>query len=377
MKTPHPKLDLPWRGGNEFGLLIDGEAIFPVMLEAIEQARRSVWLETYLAESGRVATQFIHSLQAAARRGVTIRVMLDDFGARGLNRADKTALQGPGMRLHLYNPLDYGRLRRNLLRDHRKILVVDDAIAFTGGWGLTDGFSPDSPAPWRETGIRIRGPNVGDWAELFAANWGAATGEALPSVHRPAPVTPNQQGRVAVAMRRPYTEIKRHLLRRIRRCRERLWVSTGYFVPSWKLRRALARAARQGRDVRLLLPGPLTDHPGVRFAGRRHYTRLLRAGVRIFEYQPRILHQKVVLCDDWSSIGSSNLDRWNFRWNLEANQEVEDAAFAAGVMVMLEADLQQSREIRLDAWLRRPRLERLREYLFGLLDQLSERAIRR
>lgn len=375
MKTAHPKLDFPWRAGNEFRLLIDGAAIFPAMLEAIGQARRSVWLETYLMESGHTATAFITALRDAARRGVGVRVLLDDFGARGLHRDDRIALQTDGVRLHLYNPLNYGRLRRNLFRDHRKILVVDGELAFSGGWGITDGFSPDSPLPWRETGIQIQGPNAGDWARLFAANWGAGTGEALPS-HKPPVAAGGQHGRVAIAMRRPYTEIKRHLLRRIRRCRHRLWLSTGYFVPSWKLRRALARAARRGRDVRLLLPGPLTDHPGVRFAGRRHYARLLRAGVRIFEYQPRILHQKVVLCDDWISIGSSNLDRWNFRWNLEANQEVEDAAFAAEAGAMLDTDLRHSEEIRLEDWLRRPRLERLREYVYGLIDQLSERVIR-
>ena len=341
------------------------------MLEAISRARHSVWLETYLAESGQVTSQFIRAL-----RGVQVRVMLDDFGSRGLSHVDRAALNQPGIRLHFYNPLDFGRLRRNLFRDHRKLLVVDGEMAFTGGWGLTDGFGPDNPRPWRETGLRIQGPNVSDWARLFATNWGSCTGEALSLPPAPEPLAEGRPGRLAVALGRPYTGIKRHLLGRIRRCRQRVWLSTGYFVPPWKLRRALARAARRGCDVRLLLPGPRTDHPGVRFAGRRHYARLLRAGVRIFEYQPRILHQKVVLSDDWLSLGSSNLDRWNFRWNLEANQEVDAADFAAEVERMLTDDLQQSLEIQLEDWLRRPRLERLREYLYGLIDQLSERAIR-
>lgn len=376
MSPNKSKDSYPWRAGNRFELLIDGRAYFREMLQAIHHARHSVWLETYLVESGEITTAFIRALQDAAQRGVAVRIMLDGFGSLGLQQADRVALTRTGIRLHLYNPIDYGKLRRNLFRDHRKILVVDQRIAFTGGWGLTDDFSARSARPWRETGLCIEGPNVRDWAHLFATDWERFTSEPLRIRHDDSHRQANQMGRVAVAMRRHRTEIKRHLVRQLRRSRQRIWISTGYFVPSWKLRRALARAARRGIDVRLLLPGPATDHPGVRFAARRHYARLLKAGVRILEFQPRVLHQKVALCDDWVSIGSSNLDRWTFRWNLEANQEIGDIAFATSTAAMFEADFSHSREIHLQDWLRRPRLERLKEYAYGLIDQLSDRYLR-
>ena len=141
-----------------------------------------------------------------------------------------------------------------------------------------------------------------------------------------------------------------------------------YFVPSWKLRRALRRAARQGADVRLLLPGPETDHPAVRIAGQRYYTSLLKSDIRIFEYQPRVLHSKALICDQWVSIGSSNFDRWNLRWNLEANQAVDDEQFAEEVARMFVDDFADSAEIKLESWRRRPGYRKWRERFWGRVD---------
>ena len=157
----------------------------------------------------------------------------------------------------------------------------------------------------------------------------------------------------------------------------RVWIATAYFIPPWKIRRALKKAVRRGVDVRLLLPGPVTDHPAVRHAGRRYYQRLLRHGVRIFEYQPRFLHQKVIVCDDWVSLGSANLDRWNLRWNLEANQEVSDAGFARATCAMLANDFNDAVECRYETWRRRPWRARLPEWLWGMVDRLLERLSRR
>jgi phosphatidylserine/phosphatidylglycerophosphate/cardiolipin synthase-like enzyme len=148
-----------------------------------------------------------------------------------------------------------------------------------------------------------------------------------------------------------------------------VWLATAYFIPSTKLRRALRRAASRGVDVRLLLPGPITDHPAVRYASRRFYARLLRYGVRIFEYQGRFMHTKVALADDWTTIGSSNVDRWNLRWNLEANQEIEDRGFAAQTLAMLQEDFTHCEEILYREWHRRSRLQRLREWLWGKVDR--------
>jgi phosphatidylserine/phosphatidylglycerophosphate/cardiolipin synthase-like enzyme len=184
-------------------------------------------------------------------------------------------------------------------------------------------------------------------------------------------------GRVTVTSALARQEIKRSLYSRARHAQQRLWIATAYFVPSRKLRRVLADADRRGVDVRLLLPGAYTDHPGVRHAGRRFYEGLLQAGVRIFEYQPRFLHAKTVLCDDWVSIGSSNLDRWNLRWNLEANQEVDDATFAQAVQSMFEEDFRQSVECRYEDWRRRPWYARWRERWWGRVDMWLESLGRR
>jgi cardiolipin synthase len=364
-----------WRGGNAFRLLIDGETFFPAMLEAVAAANRYVLLENYLVESGRVMDRFIAALAAAARRGVEVCVLLDDFGARGLTEADRGRLTGAGVKLALYNPLRYGRLRRYLLRDHRKLLIIDDAVAYTGGAGLTDAFDPAAAGnrAWRETLIEIRGEALADWRRLFLGNW-AHWSDHVPRVLRkgaPPPVG-GQWGRVTVSGVGEVSEIKRSFLKRVRGARDVVWMCTAYFVPSWKLLRAFRRAARRGADVRLLLPGPHTDHPAVRHAARRHYGKLLRHGVRIFEYQGRVLHAKTLLCDRWVSIGSSNVDRWNLRWNLEANQEVDDAGFATQAQAMLARDFGHCRELTAAYWRKRPWWRRLRSRLWGYVDVFLE-----
>lgn len=377
---PSGKYLFPWRRGNRFELLEDGRQFFPPMVAAIEGARREVLLEIYLFESGAIATRFIDALTRAAGRGVSVRLLLDDFGARGLSRADRERLAAAGVALVFYNPLHLRKRLRNMLRDHRKLLVVDGELAFVGGAGITDEFDPPGQAgkAWRETMVATRGPVVADWRELFRRVWRHhATAPLMPAGPAPAPVADGVRGRVVTTSALRRQEIRRSLYSRARRARRRLWIATAYFVPSRRLRKALRQADRRGVDVRLLLPGALTDHPAIRHAGRRFYSRLLRTGVRIYEYQPRFLHAKTVLCDDWVSIGSSNLDRWNLRWNLEANQEVDDAAFAREVQSMFEADFRDSVECAYADWRRRPWHARWRERLWGRVDMWLERLGRR
>ncbi len=194
------------------------------------------------------------------------------------------------------------------------------------------------------------------------------------NVKTPAPAAgaDDMLGRVGITTAVFAQDIKHSLPHQIRRAEHHVWIATAYFVPSRKILRALKRAARRGVDVRLLLPGPYTDHPAVRHAGHRYYGRLLRNGVRIFEYRPRFLHAKTVLCDDWASIGSSNHDRWNLRWNLEANQEVRNTDFAEAVGAMFEEDFRQSTEIAYEEWRGRPWRTRLREQWLGRVDMWLE-----
>jgi phosphatidylserine/phosphatidylglycerophosphate/cardiolipin synthase-like enzyme len=366
----------PWREGNRFKLLIDGNRFYPAMLDAIAAAETYVLLEMYLTESGTVANRFIAALLAAAARGVAVKLLLDDYGALRLHRTDRERLQRGNVEVIYFNRLHYGKWQRNFLRNHRKLLLVDGRIAYVGGPGITDEFDPPVHIErrWRDTVVAIEGPVVADWQQLFRETWDHVADDALClPILANAPAAGKQRGRVTRSRGILYPEIKRTVITRIRNSRQRVWLATAYFVPSMKLRRSLRRAVRRGVDVRLLVPGDHTDHPAVRHAGRRYYHRLLRHGVRIFEYQPRFTHSKVLVCDEWCSIGSSNLDRWTLRWNLEANQEIDDADFSERVCAMLEDDFHHSGECLFSEWAKRPWYQRWKEDFWGRVDIWLER----
>ena len=365
----------PWRLGNEFRLLNDGGEFFARMLAAIEEARRYVLLEMYLVRSGAVATRFIDALGRAAGRGARVSVVFDGFGALGLTRADRRRLLDAGVELRFFNPLRLGNRLSNLLRDHRKLLLADGRVAFVGGAGLTDDFAPGARrGPWRELMVEIQGPVIADWQRAFARTW-RRCGPELALVEPPAceAHADGAAGRLSLSEARQRSVLANGVLRRIDSATARAWIMSAYFVPSRRFRKALRRAARRGVDVRLLLPGARTDHPWVRQAARRFYGKLLRNGVKIFEYQPRMLHAKMILCDDWVSIGSSNLDRWSFRWNLEANQEIADAYFANTAAAVFAGDFAVSRALSRRYWRQRAWLDRVRETIAGLLDRELDR----
>ena len=386
--SPYRRFKFPWRHDNHFSVLVDSNVFFPRMLASIEAADNYILLEMYLVESGQVADRFIAALLAAAGRGVKIYLLFDDFGALGLRTQDRTRLAHPNIRTAYYNPLPtYSILRnlyrifwrqttRGLFRDHRKLLLVDGSLAFAGGAGLTDDVdAPNAPhLRWRETMIEIRGPVVSDWQRLFTESWDAFAPQPLelPSVPG-AIVEHGQRGRVTVNEARRRMGIQRSLLKRIKRAEQRVWFATAYFIPSWTLRRKLKRAAGRGVDVRLLLPGPITDHPGARYASRRYYARLLKSGVRIHEYTPRFFHAKTILCDNWVSIGSCNFDRWNLQWNLEANQEIDDADLAGRIADVFKDDFEHSAALSPAEWERRGWLQQALEWFWQRVERLSMR----
>jgi cardiolipin synthase A/B len=361
----------PERGPHRYRLLMDGETFIPAMLEAINGARHYVMLELYLVEDGQCAGRFVNALSGAAARGVDVYILLDGYGGRGLSSAHRRQLAEAGARLVFHNPLELRRWRLALWRDHRKLLLVDGETAYVGGMGITDDFDPQvrGDAAWHECMLAVEGPCVADWQQLFASDWQRWADHPEPLPPAPAPGEGGMaDGQVAGGLRHGGRTVMRSVLAAIGRSRRRVWIATGYFVPTRRLRRALVRAARRGVDVCLLLPGPTTDHPAVWHAGRRFYGRLLRAGVRIHEYSPRFMHAKMVLCDDWASVGSSNLDHWTLRWNMEANQNVMRADFAAELARVFEADFAQSILWTRAQWSERGRWQRLKEWLFGILD---------
>lgn len=376
IKPRNPLLARPWRSGNHFVLLSEGKLFFDRMIESIERANQFVLLEMYLVESGDVTTRFIDALARARARGVAVFALFDAFGALQLNVDDRLRLQGAGVNLSLYNSLRWRNWLSNLTRDHRKLLLIDDQIAFVGGAGLTDEFVAhgSTGSPWRDMMLEIHGSVLLDWHQMFENSWHRSGAlPAPPRCGQPQSLPQGMSGRVVASDGWHQSELADSVARRINTATKRVWAMSAYFLPSHRFRLALRRAARRGADVRLFVPGPLTDHPWVRHAARRFYGKLLRNGVRIYEYQPQVLHAKMILCDDWVTIGSSNLDRWGFKWNLEANQEVDDPAFAQEVAATFEGDRARSLELNRREWRRRSRRDRAREFIAGFLDRAFER----
>lgn len=388
LSSTSQRFHFPWRDGNRFDILIDGSDFLPQMLDAINCARTSILLEMYLIESGSVVDRFITALLNAAEHDVHAYLLLDDFGAIGLDKHDRNRLAHKNIHIVYYNRLRshstlYNLYRiflqhqaHGLYRNHRKLLLVDGTLAFVGGTGLIDAFDPPGhpERQWRETMVKIQGPVVVDWQQLFTATWNKATPRSLSlPAAKPREYADAQRGRITVNDIERHSEVLLSLTSRISHARQRVWFATAYFVPVWKIRRKLKRAARSGVDVRLLLPGPITDHPGVRHISHRLYGRLLKNGVRIFEYQPRFFHAKNVLCDHWVAIGSSNFDRWNLRWNLEANQEIQDEAVANQVKEMFEHDFSNSVEFSYDQWRQRSWLRRLLQWFWKQVELFSQK----
>ena len=356
----------PWREGHSIDFHVDGEQFFPAMLQAITAAQKTVLMEMYLFESGKVADKFITEFVDAATRGVVVQLLVDDFGGKGLSQANRTVMLNAGIQLVFYNPIMFKKYKKNFRRTHRKYLILDDKIVFVGGAGITDSF--DGHNAWRETVVEMQGAVVVDWHKLFKDEFQRWSKNTVPEFVKSPRIDNAIKARVIYTSGGERLEIKRVLLNQIHNCSDALWFASAYFIPSRKIRKALRRAASKGNDVRLLLPGPITDHPSVRYASRRYYARLLRFGVRIFEYQGRFTHAKTVLIDDWLTIGSANIDRWNFYWNLEANVEIQDAESAEKLREIMAADFKNCEEIHYKLWVNRSRMQRFKEWLWGKVD---------
>jgi len=368
----------PERGGNRFRLLTGAEAFLPVMELAIHRARHYVLFEQYLLSSGAVADRFIDALIACVKRGVHVYMLIDHFGARGLSEADRQRIEASGIELLFYNPAYASRFFRGLPRNHRKVLLIDGELAYSGGAGISDDYLPtDYRPPWHDLIVEMQGPVVDDWQSEFLRIWQHWRGEVQLPKSRATEIiseaTGDQSGRLALSLRGRKKFIRTSLLSQVRAAKSRVWLCTAYYLPGHRMLRAIRAAVRRGVDVRLLLPGGINDHPTVYHAGRRYYHNLLRHGIRIFEYQPAFMHAKLYICDDWCSVGSCNMDRWGLRWNLEANLESSDTALMAEAETFFSDGFTHSREITLDGWLKRPLKQRLSEWSLGYLDLMIER----
>lgn len=346
-------LDAPLLAGNSAELLINGTQIFPAMLSSIRSSRESVNLLSYVFWEGDIAISFANELSAAAKRGVEVRVLLDAYGARKMKPELMERMKDAGCTFALYRPLRWHNVRRYNNRTHRKVLVVDGRTGFTGGVGIASEWTGDAQDAdhWRDDHFRLHGPVVRHLQGSFAENWRQATGvvlageamfPVLPSVGdaRMVPLNAAPGGSISdIAF--VYWLLFHAATKEVR-------IATPYFVPDPDLELGIAEAARRGVKITLLVPGDHQDSAIVRYASRTYYRELLEAGVRIFEYQPTMMHTKTVTVDNqWAVIGSSNFDSRSFELNYEIAVAVYDASLVDALQASYARDLKEAREITL------------------------------
>jgi cardiolipin synthase len=359
--------------GNKVDVLLNGDQIFPAMLAAIQGARRSITFETYIYWSGKIGKQFADALCDRARAGVAVHLLLDWVGAGKIDRATVESMKEAGVEVEKYRPLKWHNLTRLNNRTHRKLLVVDGAIGFTGGVGIADIWSGHAQDPdhWRDTHFRLEGPAVAQMQSAFLDNWLKLKPRALhgDDYFPPLQSVGGACGQVFKSSFGEGSESARLMyLLSIASAERSILLSNSYFVPDQVAIEQLLAARRRGVRIEIIVPGKHTDSQVVRQASRAQWKDLLEAGVEIHEYQPTMYHVKVMVVDGmWASVGSTNFDPRSFSLNDEANLNVMDAEFARQQEQVFEDDKLQSRRITLEMWRKRPLWERLQERLAGLL----------
>ena len=365
--------------GNRVELLADGDGTYPRLWADLRAARRSITVQLYFGKASTVADTMATVLSAKAREGVPVLVVLDDFGHGPLARSWDDSLRAAGARVERLREMRWYALDRLGGRSHVRAIVVDGVVGYTGGFGLADYWLGDghSPGHWRETNARFTGPAVAQLQAAFMTAWAEATGELLAgdAFFPPPPPEPAADGvRAALVLTTPTpgsTAAERLLALSIAGARRTLYVSNAYFLPDDDFRRFLAEAARRGVDVRVLTAGPATDIKSVYWASHWRYERLLRAGVRIYEYRPSMMHAKTLVADgEWGLVGSMNFDNRSLALNTESNLAVLDRRVGAALDAMFLDDLRWAREIRLDAFARRPLWHRAVEGGAALLSRV-------
>lgn len=359
-------------GGNRVEALQNGDQIFPAMLAAIGAARQTITLETYIYWSGATARAFTEALLASARRGVQVHLLLDWIGGE-LDEALLERMRRDGIEVRWYNPPHWSGLGRLNNRTHRRILVVDGRVGFTGGAGIADKWQGDAQDAehWRDSHFRIEGPVVVQLQSAFIDNWLQSTGdllqgpgylpEAVVRGDALAQVFDSSPGGGAKSMQLMF-------LMAITAATRSIDLAASYFVPDEVATGALVAALRRGVRLRILLPGPHIDYQVVRRASRHGWGPLLDAGAEIHEYQPTMFHRKVMVVDErLVSFGSTNFDNRSFSINDEVNMNVFDEALAHRQTAVFEQDLRQSRRMTASGWHQRPWHERLLDTASALL----------
>ena len=344
--------------GSGVTLFNEGDVLFDSMLADIAAARERVWMESYIFADDAIGREFVERLAESAARGVEVRVRVDAVGSRfGFSGGSAKRLGTSGARFRWCHPWEWRRPWTFHRRNHRKLLIVDQRAAYLGGFNISQINSRriHGDGRWRDTHVRLTGPIVQDAAAAYAA---FAQGELewCGNEDRPLYLLTNH----ARHCRYRWRCLLRH---RFAEARQRIWLTTPYFVPDSVTQHRLCEAALRGVDVRVLVPGK-SDVWLVQWAGRAAYSQLLRAGVRVFEYQPRTLHAKALLMDeDWSTIGTANFDYRSFFINYELNLVAHSPRMNAALASLFQEDLEAAREIRQRRWAARPLSGRFAELI--------------
>jgi cardiolipin synthase A/B len=355
----------PLRRGNDVRELINGNQIFPAMLEGIRGAQKTITFETFIYWSGSIGDQFCDALSERARAGVRVHVLLDWVGTKKMEKGLLDRLEEAGVEIQKYHPLRFYNIGRMNNRTHRKLLVIDGKLGFTGGVGIADSWLGDSEDPehWRDSHFRIEGPVVAQMQAAFLDNWMKARGEVLhgddyfPKLEDKGDVTAqmfkSSQGEGSESARLMF-------LLAMTSAKSNIRISASYFVPDDLSISTLVAAVERGVHAEVILPGSHIDTKVTRKASRARWKKLLECGVEIHEFQPTMYHTKTMIIDDCLvSVGSTNFDTRSFRLNDEANLNVMDTTFATRMIEVFERDKQRSKRITYEEWLRRPVLERI------------------
>ena len=357
LRTAEALTGAPISEGNDADLLINGDRIFPAFLETIRSAERTLNVQTYVYWKGDIASDVAEAICERAEAGVRCNVILDALGAAPMERDLIDAMEDSGVRVIRFRPPKPYALRRVTNRTHRRLLVADGRIGMTGGVGIAEEWTgnADDPDHWRDTHVRVRGPVVRGFQGAFAENWLEATGEVLSGDEYLPDLDPVEGGGRMQLVRSSAgvgdTNVEAIYYLAIASAQRSIDLTAAYFVPRPAFIEALVAAAKRGVEIRILVPGPHTDKNFVRVAGRATYQELLAAGVRMFEYQPTMIHAKSAVIDgEWSSVGTVNFDNRSFQLHDEVTLGVWSKEFADELSEAFDADLERSQEIDPERW---------------------------
>lgn len=346
--------------GNQVTDLQNGVEIFPAMLQAIAEAQETITFETYIYWSGEIGQKFADALTERARAGVQVHVTIDWAGSIKMDETLLEQMRDAGVHLERYRPLHWYNLGRLNNRTHRKLLVIDGKVGFTGGVGIADQWLGDAEGPehWREAHFRIEGPVVAQLQAAFNDNWIKTTGDVLngEGFFPPQKYAGDMDAHVFIASPAGGSE-SMHLmfLMALGAAEHSIDISASYFVPDELILQALAAARKRGVRVRILLPGEHIDSETVRIASKASWGELLEEGVEIFVYEPTMIHVKLLVVDrEMVSVGSTNLDIRSLRLNDEASLNIYNRAFAERMVNVFENDLLKAESYTLEMWKQRP-----------------------